>query len=222
MEEKKLIIFSDFDGTFTVKDVGNRIFTLFSDGRNEQLVADWKQGLISSRECLLREAELVKVSPEEFYSLLDSFELRAGAADLYQMSRENKIPFYIVSDGTDLYIEYLLKQFNMAEIPRYCNHGILEKGRLKLEFPHKNNGCTRCGSCKGERIREIAGSRRHEFEVVFVGDGLSDICAVPEADIIFARGDLLEYCRRCNIPAIEYQNFYDILNWLKNSGRIAG
>lgn len=165
---------------------------------------------------------MVRVTPQEFYALLEDFELRPGAVDLYRLSRIEEIPFYIVSDGTDLYIEHILKKFNLKEIPYYCNHGILEKGGLKLEFPYENNGCIRCGSCKGERIREIVGGDREGREVVFIGDGLSDICALPEADIVFARGDLLDYCRNRNVAAIEYQDFYDILKWLKDSGRIAG
>jgi 2-hydroxy-3-keto-5-methylthiopentenyl-1-phosphate phosphatase len=56
--------------------------------------------------------------------------------------------------------------------------------------------------------------------VVFIGDGLSDICATAHADIIFARGDFLAYCRRENLKAVEYENFFDILNYLRKTGKI--
>ncbi len=177
---------------------------------------------MTSRECLSAEAAITAVTPVEFYSFLDNFDLRDGVINLNKTCRQQNIPFFIVSDGMDLYIDYILKKFNLNDIRFFCNHGILSDDGLKIEFPYHNDGCLRCGSCKGNRIREVVGLERGNIEVIFIGDGLSDICAVPESDIIFARGDLLEYCRNHNFTAIEYQNFFDILNWLKDSGRIAG
>lgn len=225
MDSKNLIIFSDFDGTFTAKDVGNRIFTIFSGGQNRRLVDDWKKGLISSRECLAREAELIRITPEEFNSFIGDFELVSGGKELYNLSLENEIPFILVSDGLDLYIEYILKKYHLENIPFIANHGVFRNGGIKIEFPYNNDGCSRCGSCKGERIKEVVAkimSSRKEPEVIFIGDGLSDICALPQSDIIFARGDLFDYCRTHNFDAIEYHNFFDILKWLKGSGRITG
>ena len=57
--------------------------------------------------------------------------------------------------------------------------------------------------------------------MIFIGDGLSDLCAVPHADIVYARGDLLNYCREKDINAVEYGNFFDIINSLRESGVFA-
>jgi 2-hydroxy-3-keto-5-methylthiopentenyl-1-phosphate phosphatase len=222
MENSRLIVFSDFDGTFTARDVGNRIFTHFSGAANHRLVEDWKKGLITSRECLQSEAEMTRVSPEEFFLFLDSFELASGAEEFYRLTRRQNIPFIILSDGLDLYIEYILKKYNLGKIPFYANRGILRDGGLVIEFPYENDGCPRCGSCKGTRIAEIVGRETDKYEVVFIGDGLSDTCALPRADIIFARGDLLDFCRFNGLTAIEYENFFDILDWLERTGRITG
>jgi len=222
MPGKRPIIFSDFDGTFTARDVGNRVFTKFSEGRNRQLVEDWKKGLMSSRECLRREAELISITPDEFYSFVGSFELADGAAKLHVAATGNDIPFILLSDGLDLYIEHILKLNQLDGVPFHANRGILKNNGLTIDFPYDNNSCRRCGSCKGERIREITAGDHGSWEVIFIGDGLSDICALSESDIIFARGDLLKYCSEHHFDAIEYQNFFDILKWLKDSGRITG
>jgi len=222
MENPRLIIFSDFDGTFTAKDVGNRIFTHFSGGANRRLVEDWKKGRITSRECLRGEAAITRVSPEELFPFLDSFELASGAEEFYRLIRGQNVPFSILSDGLDLYIKFILKKYDLEGIPFYANRGILRDGGLVIEFPFENDGCPRCGSCKGTRIAEIVGREPDKYEVIFIGDGLSDICAVPRADIIFARGDLLDFCRLNGLTAVEYGNFFDILDWLKSTGRITG
>ena len=61
---KNRIIFSDFDGTFSEKDIGHRIYTHFSNGENLKYVKMWGQGLISTRESLTREAALLNVSED--------------------------------------------------------------------------------------------------------------------------------------------------------------
>jgi 2-hydroxy-3-keto-5-methylthiopentenyl-1-phosphate phosphatase len=220
MSRKKPIVFCDFDGTFAEKDIGHRIFKHFSDDRNMELVKKWKAGEISSRECLSKEAAMIDVTPDVFFRFIDQFTLRNGAAEFYHKLKDINIPLYIVSDGADIYIKYVLEKYGMMEIPVFSNRVIISGNKYLMEFPYENDGCTRCGSCKGARIREVISDSGPEYEVIFIGDGLSDICAVPEADTIFARGDLLEFCRQKGIIAIEYKDFFDILNMLIKSGII--
>jgi 2-hydroxy-3-keto-5-methylthiopentenyl-1-phosphate phosphatase len=221
MSDKKPIIFCDFDGTFAAKDIGNRIYTFFSGGKNKQLVDDWKKGLLSSRDCLLKEAALVNCSLDEIYKFLDDFKLRVGAADFYNLAKKQSIPFYIVSDGLDIYIDYLLKKHGLGEIKYFSNRGIIQNNRLQLEFIYDNYGCRRCGCCKGARIVDRVGRDNLAWYVIFIGDGLSDICALPHTDLVFARGDLLKYCREKNINTVEYENFFDIIDYLRKFGIFA-
>ena len=220
MNRKKPVVFCDFDGTFAEKDVGHRIFRHFSNGKNMELVRQWRAEEISSRECLTKEAAMINVRPDEFYHYVDQFELRKGAVDFYNRLKNSRIPFYIVSDGADIYIKHILAKNKLAEIPVFSNRVTISDNNYIMEFPYENDGCARCGSCKGVRIREVVSGRKSDYEIVFIGDGLSDICAVPEADTIFARGDLLEFCRQKGIIAIEYKDFFDILNMLEKSGFI--
>ena len=48
--------------------------------------------------------------------------------------------------------------------------------------------------------------------IVFVGDGVSDLAAAREADVLFARAGLRleEYCRENKIPYIPFNTFADI------------
>lgn len=215
---KNRIIFSDFDGTFCEKDVGHRLYTHFSNGENLKYVEMWKKGLISTRESLTLEASLLNVGENEIYQFLDQFNLRDGARELHDFAKLSKIPFFILSDGSDIYVKYILKKYGLEEIKYFTNSVTIENNRYIIEFPYDNGECDRCGCCKGARINEIVGGDSDNFEVIFIGDGLSDICALEPSDKIFARGDLLEYCRSNNIKAFEYKDFFDILKWLKESG----
>lgn len=221
IEQNRLIVFSDFDGSFVEKDIGHRLYTHFSGRKNSTLVDQWKQMKISSRECIIKEAALIKnITLEQLHDFLDQFQLQPGAGELYRELKTNKIPFFLVSDGFDLYIDYVLKKHGLNDIEIFCNRGKIVDGRLTIEFPYENYDCRRCGNCKGARIRDIRDNIGQNHRIAFIGDGLSDICAAPEADLIFARGDFLTYCLREGFKPVEYKNFFDILSYLRKLGML--
>ena len=47
--------------------------------------------------------------------------------------------------------------------------------------------------------------------MIFIGDGVSDQCAVSQADIVIATGSLLDICIDKNIAHIPFENFDDVL-----------
>jgi 2-hydroxy-3-keto-5-methylthiopentenyl-1-phosphate phosphatase len=66
-----------------------------------------------------------------------------------------------------------------------------------------------------QEYRTIASSESEDGSVpliVFVGDGVSDLAAAREADVLFARRGLRleEYCRTCKIPHTSFDTFKDI------------
>ena len=80
-------VFCDFDGTITRRDVGYNIFHHFSGGKNDALLPDWKARRMTTRECLLREAAMVKASAEEIYRFIDQFEIDPGFGDQVAINR---------------------------------------------------------------------------------------------------------------------------------------
>jgi len=215
MNKTKITIFCDFDGTISRRDIGYNIFHHFSNGKNDELLPDWKSGRLSSRDCLLKEAEMSPVTSEELFPFLDQFKIDNGFSAFEKICSENNIDIIILSDGFDLYINYLLKKNNLERLSLITNHGRIENGFIKIEFPHKNKFCTKCGSCKGERIREYKDSLEKTTLTVFVGDGHSDTCAIAEADILFAKKDLEKFCQINDIKYQPYDDFYDVIRQLE-------
>ena len=210
MNDAPVLIFCDFDGTVAKEDVGYRLFHHFSGGRNEALIPEWKTGRISSREILEREAAMVRATPDEVYKFLDQFKLAPGFAEFVSICRRNSAEPIIISEGMHFYISYLLGNFNLADLEVLANIGHLENGGIRIEFPFTNRSCKRCGSCKGERIAENRARSAAGARVVFVGDGLSDVCAAGEADIVFAKKDLEQYCQAENIDYNKYSDFFEV------------
>ncbi len=213
-------VFCDFDGTIARRDVGYNLFRHFSGGKNEELLPDWKAGRLSTRRCLELEAQMVRATANDIYRFLDGFDLSGGFVEFEATCRANGIDVIVVSDGLDFYIRYILARYRFEHLPVIANRGKAEAGGLTVDFVHENRFCTRCGSCKGERIREYRDQQSGLSRIVFVGDGYSDACATGEADIVFAKKDLERYCLDNNIPYLGYDDFFDVARELRALGLI--
>jgi 2,3-diketo-5-methylthio-1-phosphopentane phosphatase len=211
-------IFCDFDGTISVQDVGNRLFHFFSDGQSDGPVALWRADKIDSRKCLLDEAALMRdVTEADLNGFIDSFPIDPTFPAFADFCRAQHLPLYILSDGLDLYISRLLERHGLAGLPVFSNRAVLENGRLRLSFPWLDNGCEVCANCKGFQIRRL---RMPGQTAVYIGDGKSDLCAVPEADVILAKGFLADHCRENGMDFVPFNDFAEITDILKDNVRI--
>jgi 2-hydroxy-3-keto-5-methylthiopentenyl-1-phosphate phosphatase len=202
---EELVLFSDFDGTVSIGDVGNRLFHHFSRGRSEEPVSRWLEGKIDSRQCLIEEAALMEdVTVEEINDFIDSYEIDPYFSPFVELVRDRGIPLYILSDGLDLYIHRLLTQNGLDHVPFFSNRAELNSGRLHFSWPYYDQSCGGCANCKGYQIRRL---RRPGQKAIYIGDGKSDLCALPEADLIFAKGYLAEHCRRSGLDFYAYEDF---------------
>lgn len=165
---------------------------------------------------------MVRATEDEIIRFLDGFELDAGFQPFVELCRANDIDLTVVSDGLDFYIKHILECHRLGHLPVMANTGRLENGGLHVEFPYHNHTCRRCGNCKGERIREYKNSSRSETRTIFVGDGYSDICAVREADVVFAKKDLEEYCVTNDITYHHYRDFFDVARQMIALGYMNG
>jgi len=207
MSTSSVLVFCDFDGTVAVRDVGYCLFHHFSNGKNDSLIPDWKAGRLSSREILLQEAAMVHAAPDEIFRFLDQFTLDPTFAPFVALCSANNIEPVILSEGMDFYIDHLLRKHNIQGLQVLSNGGRFESGGLTISFPHKNRHCRRCGSCKGERMADFRKKATNDAIIVFVGDGYSDACAAREADIVFAKNDLVTCCEEQDIAYNTYQDF---------------
>jgi 2,3-diketo-5-methylthio-1-phosphopentane phosphatase len=206
---RKIAVLCDFDGTVAQEDVGNLLFKTFAaHGDAAEVVSRWKRGEISSRECLEQEASLARCSPSELQQFVHQRSLDPYFKDFHDFARQRGIEVVVLSDGLDYYIEKILIRNGLGEIEFFANQLRIEGEKLRVGFPwHNLLECTDCGCCKTHHLFRY---RQEGYFIVYVGDGLSDRCPCESADMVFAKGDLLEHCRRSNIEHVEFRNFRDV------------
>lgn len=209
MKERKIVIICDFDGTVASEDVGNLLFRTFvPDGEAEELVAKWKLGLISSRECLEQECARARARREDIDLFLQRRSLDPYFKDFWDFAKRNGLEVAILSDGLDYYIERMLVRSGVADVDFYANRLILTDHTLQVTFPYFDLlDCRDCGNCKKYHLERY---RSQGHFLIYVGDGLSDRCPSACADFVFAKGDLLGYCRQEGITHVEFKNFRDV------------
>lgn len=208
------ILFIDFDGTISKRDVIDRILEEFADERWLEWEEKWVKGEIGSRECLKEQFALVRAAPEQLNEFLATLELDEGFLPLVDFCFESNIKIHIVSDGFDYYIRRMLEKAipnlqRLNEINVWAN--ILTatgKNRWQTEFPYLPEVCADgCATCKPQ-VMEI--NNLSAAPSIFVGDGLSDRFAAQAANVVFAKGKLKDFCAENRIPLTEYNNLRQV------------
>ncbi len=207
------IIFSDFDGTIAQVDVTDAILSEFAEPEWQRFEEEWLAGRIGSRECLRRQMALVRASADDLNALIDSIPLDPGFTEFLRWTREEHIPFCVVSDGFDYVIRRILRGCGASGELLNGSHLFASSMRVEgtavsVDFPHGSAPCVHgCATCKPEVIRRLGAGHS---PVIFIGDGLSDRFAVEAADVVFAKDRLLAYCRNHGIGAAFFSTFGDI------------
>ena len=206
---KKIAILCDFDGTVAAEDVGNLLFSTFADAAlSGPVVEQWKSGEISSRECLEREAAFVQASREDLDQFLWDHKLDPYFKDFMDFARRSEMEVVIVSDGLDYYIERLLLRSGLADIDFFANELEIVDQKLNVRFPHYDMlNCRECGNCKTYHLEKY---KTAGYYIIYIGNGLSDRCPCQYSDLVFAKGELLDFCRSNDLNHIEFRNFRDV------------
>jgi len=214
-----LRIFIDFDGTITLKDVSDYLFSQLSDGRSEFFVKEYLAGKIAARECFVGECQVAgAVQKDRVEKIIDRQEIDPTFVDFVEFCHNHRIPFYVLSDGFDYYIQRILERNRLADVKYISNRLVFQPvdGRnvfnLFPVFPYRDSECDCCANCKRNHLLTLSSE---DDIIVYVGDGYSDRCPSRYADIVFAKGSLIRYCREENISFFEFQTFKDVIGRLE-------
>jgi 2-hydroxy-3-keto-5-methylthiopentenyl-1-phosphate phosphatase len=214
----RLQVLVDFDGTIAPDDPTDCLLERFADPAWRVIETAWQSGQISSRECMQRQVELLRVSPEDLDDAIRAVRLDPAFPVFLQFCRRLGADVKIVSDGFDRVVGAALKNANLA-VPFFANK--LEwqgADRWRLAFPHAQADC-RVGSanCKCYHGARLTGPR------VVVGDGRSDFCMSTQADYVIAKGTLADYCHKRALPHATFSDFEEVMShlaaWLATSDR---
>lgn len=207
-------IICDFDGTITREDVTDILLERFALPEWREIEAAWKAGRIGSRECMLRQVDLLRADIRDIDRCLDAIDIDPGFPAFAALARRHGVDLRVVSDGIDYAIHRILGRRGLAGLPVFANHlEILEERRYRLGFPHASDGCAKgSGTCKCRIARHGAS----EAIRLLIGDGASDYCAASSVHLAFAKDKLLTHCRDGNLPHVAFADFDEAARLLRD------
>lgn len=206
----------DFDGTIAPSDIGAafaRAFSPAGGAEAPEFLARWKRGEMGHRELTIAQCRLLAVTREQALAFTRGFGIDPAFPRFVRAAEARGDRVAVVSEGFDFYVADQLERAGLGHVPFSANTLRFEGSVATPEFP--DGGCGACGNCKG---RHVAGWRARGFRTVLVGDGLSDRCGAREADLVFARRDLLGWCRAEGIAARPFASFADLLANVSGTG----
>lgn len=216
MQNRQVVIFSDFDGTMVSTDMAFKMLEYFE---GEKSAEEWGTNLSNAKVSI---SDLM----EHICSLMTTFESTSRTSSLYSflsmlvqkyritidpfvkqfllLVQREKINFKILSGGFKKVIQHFLHledseimshdfQIKNSEFHFVCNSDIVPKGKyISQNFP------------------------QDKFKVIFIGDGVSDFSVIGKCDLILAKKNSIldAKCSSEHVPYKVYRNFGDVIEIL--------
>jgi len=202
----------DFDGTVTDVDIIDAVLQKFARPEWIEVEMLWEQGIIGSRECLERQMSMVDRTLDQLLDYIDGFTIDEKFGDFIGLLEGRQIPFAIVSDGFQVFIERLLENAGLRRMPIIANGLREEEGRLTTAFPYAGQYCN-AANCKCMAVQDLSKDR----SLILIGDGQSDFCLAHKAGFVFTKKRLTSYCQRYKIPHSPFDNFAEVTKFFKTN-----
>ena len=212
-----LVLFCDFDGTFSRRDVGGSLAREYLPELRAVLQERYQRGELSAWEYALELFGDFDFDAERLNAFLGNIELDPGAHRLVEWCRMRRVAFQILSDGFDFNLDRL-QAIHSVKFSYSANHLSFEGGRWKIRPGGRNAECG-CGTgmCKRGVIAKYRVDHPEAY-CIHVGDGrVSDFCGAEAADLVFAKGSLASALRAQGIPFEAFENLHDVRSVLERT-----
>ncbi|KID86507.1 phosphoserine phosphatase [Metarhizium guizhouense ARSEF 977] len=221
----KFIFFTDFDGTVTTADSNDYMTDNLGYGaeKRRQGNKDVLTGKMNFRDSFQEMLDSVTTPYNECIDiLLKNITLDPGFKEFYDWSRENNVPIVILSGGMTPIIRALLDkllgpgwdiQIVSNDVRPREGKTINEKGGWRIEFHDDSIH----GHDKSIEIRKYS-SLPNRPTMFYAGDGVSDLSAAKETDLLFAKAgkDLVTWCENEKVPFVTFKDWTSITQTVKD------
>ena len=158
-----LAVFCDFDGTFSVQDVGATLAQRIAPERRPAAWARFERGEITAWDYNLEILDGLALPLADLEAFLQTVELDPGARALVDWCDAKGVPFRVLSDGFDFNLNRL-QVIHAVRFAYDANRLRYQDGRWRIQSGHPNPDCgCGTGTCKRGRIdafrREHSGAR---------------------------------------------------------------
>ena len=216
MSSNRFTILSDFDNTIVYENVAQLLAEQFSTFDVEKCRQRYREKEITFKDYQEIIFSGVSASQDTLKKYTQSHaNIREGFLELIKYCRGKNILFNIVTLGLDFYVDAILEQYKLKDVPVFAVATKFTSTGIEYSYPTGSPACAAWGNCKCVVLTRYKNSGG---KIAYIGDGLSDACPAFKADYIFALGALAKECEKHNKPYYPIATFFDVMGHLDEMG----
>ncbi len=201
-QTRRVAVFSDFDGTIAHPDTINLLAETHGGVEfRRDISRKIASGKISLRDGIAAEVATIQGSLGEVLDFLKQHvEIDESFPTFAHWCLRQEIPLTILSAGIKDVIEQLLVPYGLGHIRLLANPLEIIDNRWTLRFLDD----TPWGHDKAAALVQ---AKSEGYATAFLGDGMSDLRAANQADLVLARGKLARICQDKQLPFLPLDDF---------------
>ncbi len=202
-----MIIQCDFDGTIIRNNLSVLLREKYAHGDWQKIDSDYLHGQLTVEQSNKLQFALIKEPKERLQAFVrQHIELRPGFVEFVGYCQESAIPFAIVSSGLDFYIEPVLAEIGMPDLELHCGRTSFSRDGIDVTYYDPVGNIV----SEGFKKKYLTWLKEWGTDIIYLGDGLSDLEAARQADHVFATGHLLDLLDTYSIEHSAFSDFYDL------------
>ena len=205
----------DFDGTVTLEDVSYLLLDAYADPSWRDILEEYSSGKIPVGTFNRRVFSLVKADRETMLKKVltsDRVKIRNGFGEFIDFCKSRGYKASIVSNGLEFYIRAIMESLGIDGVDIYAAENEFFPGGVKVRYV----GLDGEESEEGLKEAHVRHMKERGLDIIYIGNGESDIYPARIADRVFATEDLLVKCREEGLLCTEFRDFFDIIDVLKD------
>ncbi|MBN2239192.1 MAG: HAD-IB family phosphatase [Dehalococcoidales bacterium] len=212
-DKKNILVQCDFDGTITIEDASFAILDAYLPGKWEALFKEHQEGKMSVGEFNTRVFSMVKADKETLLKLIDErVRIRDSFQEFVRYCRDYGYRIVIVSNGLDFYIKHILNKTRSGDLEFHASITTFDPGGLTV----RHRGPDGNYLDEDVKVAYTDSFLSQGYDVIYLGDGSSDIMPAKKCSRVFATGNLVSYCERENLECIPFKSFQEVIREMRS------
>lgn len=212
----KVSVFTDFDGTITAEDTLVHLLDHYVGPGWLEIERRVEAGTLTEEQGLQDEVALLRAPWEEALArVLAEVPVDPGFSGFVRFCAARGWPLTILSGGLAPLIRGVLEREGLGSVPFAANDLAFDPdGRWRVVQAVTPRINRLCNHCKSWHLAEAAAEGAR---IVYIGDGTTDRCPAGRADLVFAKGSLIEWCTERGIAHVPFARFAEIEAWFASA-----
>ena len=211
---KNFVFISDFDGTLTEKDFFKIIKDEYLVDESSELYKYLRDNKTIDAQYLSKVFNNIGRNEKEIAQDIMKISMDPFAKEFVENIKAHGGDFVIISAGTSYYIDMLLEKHNIKDIDVYSNKGVYKDKGIHFDLDKNSEFYSEAyGINKALVVKKL----RSDYKTIYyAGDSAPDLAPALLADVVFAKETLIPLLEKENKKFIEFHNFSEVWDKLKN------